>query len=249
MATIHFVLQGKGGVGKTLVSSIIMQYLLFHNHTVVGVDTDQVNRTLTGYKGLHVSPLDIADKQNVNQIDPRKFDSLVDILTTSGDESFVIDNGASTFLPLCAYLKENEIFPILQENNQLFLHTLITGGQGMDDTVNGLISLLNNFQLPVVVWLNHFFGEIEHDGKGFCEFQVCKENRTKFAAIINIPQKTAATFGKDLVEMYCQRQTFAEAQAQTNTVFSVTRHRLTIWWREMCQTLDDTHLFDCSDEN
>jgi CO dehydrogenase nickel-insertion accessory protein CooC1 len=33
MATIHFVLQGKGGVGKTLISSLIFQYLTYADNS------------------------------------------------------------------------------------------------------------------------------------------------------------------------------------------------------------------------
>lgn len=41
----HLVLQGKGGVGKSLVSSIIAQYLNQKNYTTICGDTDPVNST------------------------------------------------------------------------------------------------------------------------------------------------------------------------------------------------------------
>lgn len=49
---VHFTLQGKGGVGKSLVSALLAQYF----QTVVGdvkcIDTDPVNQTLVrlGYQ-------------------------------------------------------------------------------------------------------------------------------------------------------------------------------------------------------
>jgi Mrp family chromosome partitioning ATPase len=43
MRKAHFVLQGKGGVGKTFVASLIAQYLTERGEPVACLDTDQVN--------------------------------------------------------------------------------------------------------------------------------------------------------------------------------------------------------------
>jgi uncharacterized protein (UPF0261 family) len=45
------------------------------------------------------------------------------------------------------------------------MHSVITGGQGMEDTLNGLSTLVNNFDVSLVVWLNSYFGEIAATGK------------------------------------------------------------------------------------
>ncbi|CCG42341.1 hypothetical protein PHAMO_380009 [Magnetospirillum molischianum DSM 120] len=49
-----------------------------------------------------------------------------------GDESapvMVVDNGASTFVPLCSYLLQNEVIPLLAEaGHGVRFHTVITGG-------------------------------------------------------------------------------------------------------------------------
>ena len=45
------------------------------------------------------------------------------------------------------------------------LHTVVTGGQSILDTMNGLQALLVNFpDAPVVVWLNECFGKVEMEG-------------------------------------------------------------------------------------
>jgi cellulose biosynthesis protein BcsQ len=46
MTTAHFIMQGKGGVGKSLTASILMQYLLKQGLEVSGCDTDPVNSSL-----------------------------------------------------------------------------------------------------------------------------------------------------------------------------------------------------------
>ena len=44
-ATVHFVLQGKGGVGKSFVASILGQYFQVRGRDVRCFDTDPVNQT------------------------------------------------------------------------------------------------------------------------------------------------------------------------------------------------------------
>ena len=51
-AAVHLCLQGKGGVGKSLVASILVQYFFSKNRVVHPVDTYPVNQTQSQYKGL-----------------------------------------------------------------------------------------------------------------------------------------------------------------------------------------------------
>ena len=53
--TVHFVLQGKGGIGKTYVSTILAQWLQSKSETALRCyDTDQENTTFSRYKALDV---------------------------------------------------------------------------------------------------------------------------------------------------------------------------------------------------
>ena len=94
--SIHIALQGKGGVGKSLISAILSQYLSSRGQDVHGIDADPVNQTLSEYRGLAVSCLKLLKDGSVDQ---REFDLLMErFLTESG--TFVVDTGASTFIPL-----------------------------------------------------------------------------------------------------------------------------------------------------
>ncbi|GAB7078932.1 nucleotide-binding protein [Megalodesulfovibrio paquesii] len=77
MPTTHFILQGKGGVGKSLVASLLAQYLRHKEQAVRCFDTDPINATLAGYADLHVDPIEIMQGSD---IDPRRFDGLMDRL-------------------------------------------------------------------------------------------------------------------------------------------------------------------------
>jgi CO dehydrogenase nickel-insertion accessory protein CooC1 len=91
ISTIHLSLQGKGGVGKSLVASILAQYLLQRGKTVRCIDTDPVNKTLSQYRGLPTEQLKLLREGGVDQ---RGFDSLMEQLLTDESSVFVVDNGA-----------------------------------------------------------------------------------------------------------------------------------------------------------
>jgi hypothetical protein len=243
MKTVHMVLQGKGGVGKSLVSSLLCQYLE-KQEQVTAIDTDPVNNTLAGYKALAASRLDI---RAGDTIDPRKFDALMEIILRGEEQDdnhhIVIDNGASTFLPLCSYLSENQIMPLLRDAGvRVLLHTVFTGGQAMGDTADGMEALAVTFpDEQLVVWVNRYFGEIARNGKKFEEFSIYKKYSDKFHSLIRLPLKNVQTFGRDLEEMFTRRQTFADALAD-DSLSIMTRQRLKIWWNEMSAELDRAQL-------
>lgn len=240
MKTIHLTLQGKGGVGKSLVASLLCQYL-GQNNPVRAIDTDPVNHTLGGYKALNATELEI---RNGDSIDPRKFDELMELVCAGEEDGHVvIDNGAATFMPLCAWMIENQTIDMWKDAGmRVLLHCVITGGQAMRDTVDGLAALAGAFNTEIIVWLNRYFGEILFKGKGFETFPIFEKNRDKIAAVIRLPLKTKETFGKDLEELFVRRQTFADA-AEDATLPVMVRHRLKIWWNEVCAEIDKSNLF------
>lgn len=128
MAKIHMVLQGKGGVGKSAIAAIIAQYKMDKGQTPLCIDTDLVNATFEGYKALNVRRLNIMAGDEINS---RNFDTLVELIAPTKDD-VVIDNGASSFVPLSHYLISNQVPALLQEmGHELVIHTVVTGGQAL----------------------------------------------------------------------------------------------------------------------
>ncbi|HAU2012823.1 TPA: conjugal transfer protein TraL, partial [Legionella pneumophila] len=186
MAKIHITMQGKGGVGKSFVSATTAQYKHHKEQTPLCIDTDPINATFHGFKALNVERLDIMEGDEIN---PRHFDTLIEKIAAS-DQDIIIDNGASSFVPLSHYIISNQVPALLQDmGHELIVHSVITGGQALFDTITGFIHLVN--QLPedirFVVWLNPYWGRIEHEGKPFEQLKVYKENKDRVAALINIP--------------------------------------------------------------
>ena len=56
---IQLTLQGKGGVGKSLVASVLAQYLWEKGKEVRCIDTDPVNRTFAQYRALSADRLNL----------------------------------------------------------------------------------------------------------------------------------------------------------------------------------------------
>jgi hypothetical protein len=240
MATVHFIQQGKGGVGKSMIASILYQTLGLLGKQVAAFDTDPVNATLAGFQEFEVTCLDILKQ---GDIDPRQFDTLIDKIMEQGPDTHVIvDNGASSFLALNSYIKENGIIGILEESrHSVFFHSVITGGQAIADTVLGLRSLALGFpETPIVVWLNPYFGEIVMDGMSFEEFKVYQEFQNQFHAVITIPQGNKATIGKDLETMFAKRLSFKNAIESSQSI--VVRSRLQRYRNELVEAVTSAAL-------
>lgn len=210
MKDVHIILQGKGGVGKSLVASLIAQYLQQNRPPVVCIDTDPVNATLSGYKGFDVRRIELTDGA---RIDERRFDGMIETVI-SENVHFVIDNGAASFMPLSNYLIENDAASVIADaGKRVILHTVITGGQALLDTAGGLDKLASSVpeSAGIFVWLNGYFGEVAHEGKSFEQLNVYKKHKDRIAGIIDIPRRTSETFVRDVEDMLRDKLTFDEA--------------------------------------
>lgn len=236
MSKIHMVLQGKGGVGKSFIASMLAQHCYSKDEDLLCIDTDPVNATFHGFEALNVNRLDLMEG---DEIDSRKFDSLIESISKS-ESDVVIDNGASTFVALSHYLISNHIPDTLENmGKELIIHTVITGGQALNDTLYGFDKLIKQFPQNVkfIVWLNPFWGKIESNGHGFESMKAYLNNKDRISAIIKIPEYKKETFGRDLSEMLQDKMTFDDAIKKTESTIMV-RQRLTMIKRELFQQVE-----------
>jgi hypothetical protein len=233
--SIHMALQGKGGVGKSLISAILSQYLSSKGQDVCGIDVDPVNQTFSEYQGLRVECLNLLREGSIDQ---REFDLLMDrFLKEVG--TFVVDTGASTFIPLWHYILENHALDHLrQKGKRVFIHSIITGGQSLNDTLSGFEALAETMrEKSIVVWLNEYFGPVLQDGAGFADMPVCKKHANKLHGSVAIARRTADTFGRDMEEMISRKLTFDEAVKAADFTI-MTKQRLLVVQRDLFEQLD-----------
>lgn len=240
---IDFILQGKGGVGKSLIASLLAQFYTSRGTSPVCIDTDPVNATFAGYKAFKAESLAIMEGDDIN---PRAFDQLVErIMEPRGDASqvMVVDNGAATFVPLCSYILQNDLVNLLHEGgHRIRFHTVITGGQALPDTTQGFNSLCTNIPgVPVVVWINEYFGRPERNGKSFEESNVYKRHSDRIHALVTIPAVKPETFGRDIERMLNRHETFAEADVSGDYGI-MERQRLKMVWRKLESQMDRAQL-------
>lgn len=240
MANIHIILQGKGGVGKSLIASLLTQYLLLKNpdlnKPLTLIDTDPINQTFSRYERLPVQSLNILENEEIN---PRKFDEIIELIASSKGDT-VIDNGASSFIALSTYIKEMGIAEIIKTlGHELIIHTVITGGQAFNDTLVGFAQMANHLggHAKFVVWLNPYWGEVKADGKTFEQMAVYKAHKAAISALIQMPELKQETFGHDLSSMLNENLTFEEAINDPNKTI-MTRQRLKIMQDDLYKRLD-----------
>jgi len=243
MRWLHWILQGKGGVGKSFAAYILFQYFSLKNAKVYGIDTDPINPTFGWYKEFNVEilPLMVRD-----EIEPRAFDLVVERSVAMGDGSHVVvDSGSSTFKPASKYLHEGGVIDeVIRANNvSLVIHTVINGGPALQDTIDGLVTLATNFtDIPIVVWLNPKDGDIQSNGHGFYDFLAYKNHSSQFHSVIELPHLSYATYGKDLVDHLARKQSFDAAIHSSLSI--MTRHRLGKYWEAVVEELDKANLLE-----
>ena len=236
MSKVHMVLQAKGGIGKSLISSLIAQYLKERVGDLLVIDIDQENPTLSQYKGLNVQKISVMGEGRA--IDPKKFDVLMNsILEHDGD--IVVDTGANTFSALMAYVIENGVFEMIEAAGKtLVVHTVIGGGDCMYDTANGFADIASYVSGNVVLWLNEHFGALESStGVKWEDSKVLAANKDKVVSTILLQKRTASTFGVDINKMTSARMTFDEV-AKSDKFGAMEKNRLNIVKKAVFDQLD-----------
>lgn len=237
--TVSIVLNGKGGIGKSFIAACLQQAAMEIKSTdlsscesVLGIDTDPSNHTLKKYKSLNVVNIEIMDEHQ--SIDGMVFDDLVN--TVIGNNGpVIIDIGTTTFLPFLGYIVENDAIQAIQSSGkEVVFHVPIVGGQGFNDTLHGLLSVVDKTTAPIVVWENeHLDGEVAHEGKKVSESKLFLENKDRFLGVITLYKRNPKTFGEDLKTMTSSSMTFADAQ-ESPLFGLMPKQRLNKVWACIC---------------
>jgi len=223
---VHAVMQGKGGVGKTYIASLIAQYLIEQGEPVVCLDTDMVNATFRDLKALKVEPVDLF-KPNTDEIDVNAMDGMVERFVTE-DTDFVVDNGATSFVPLSRYFVQDGIADTLEAaGRKLVVHAVIAGGQEVMQTGKGFDSIAKQFppSADIVLWLNEHHGTIGTADAGFETTPLYQEHKHRVLGIVRLARLHQQTFGANVADMLARSLTFAEADASPD-FFLVAKQRL-----------------------
>jgi len=207
---VHFFMNSKGGVDKSLSSCVVAQQRRALGIDVACFDADAMTATLSNFKALNVRRVEMLDG---NKIDARRFDAILEPCL-SGDREVIVDTGASSYAEWANYLIENDVHrALIEAGKDVVVHAIVVGGASLLETLKDLDDLAT--QLPadvvLVVWLNEHFGKIAQDGKDIFGMEIYRRHQTRIHAVVLLPQRTASTFGADMADMMRRHLTFDEA--------------------------------------
>lgn len=211
MKEVHFILQTKGGVGKSFCASLLAQYIRNRSQeTLHCFDTDPNNQTFAAYPSLNAQYIKITKEGN-RAINTAHFDDLMNQLIDDAGIA-VVDAGTATFDPLLAYITENGVDSEFADNNvRLIVHVPLNGGQAKLECLKGLSSVLNSIaDAEIVVWLNEHKGKIHENGKPFETFKIYEQAQHRIIGTVTIPELNPDTFGKNINDMVERNLTFDE---------------------------------------
>lgn len=214
--TVHLTLGPKGGIGKTLITTLLAQYLLAREGAnVLLADTDPATPTFSTFKSLQVAHINIMTGDF--NVDKGRFDKLMTHLQNHEGDC-AIDNGSSSFLPLLTYMLENDIVEFLNDaGKHVVIHIPIVGGQAMEECIKGLQLLLKN--LPAarfVVWENPYFGPVVKDDVAVRDSTFLQRSGERILGVVTLPTGGHDTWGKTIGAMTRNRLTFAEAKGRSD---------------------------------
>ncbi len=165
MANIHFIGGEKGGVGKSVLTRVIAQFLIDRNIPFTGYDTDRSHGSFARFYSDFAAPVLVDSFESVDRI--------VESVVTDPKRPALVDLAAQTLRPLKQWIDASGMTELLAEtgNKAVFWHVL-------DDTKDSLATLDDLFAafgttVSYVVVLNH--------GRG-----------SSFALFEASPQKTKA---------------------------------------------------------
>lgn len=147
MSSIHFIGGEKGGVGKSVVSRLVAQFLIDRKLPFLGYDSDRSHGSFSRFYADYASPVLIDSFESI--------DGVIEALIADPAKRAVVDLAAQTLRPLKQWTDASGMTELLEEHGHraVFWHVL-------DDSKDALTTLDDLFaafgdSVSYVVVLNH----------------------------------------------------------------------------------------------
>src|SRR5574337_66672 len=221
---IHLVMQSKGGVGKTVVASLLAQALKEEGKQVRCLDLDSLNPSFAAISGIGAERVDLLGDDGATDVE--SMNACFSGLLTS-DVTTVIDTGASSFAPLSEYLISTGLLELMiARGKRVIVHVPLVGGEALLEAAAAFKALVVQFPAGVEfsVWLNSFFGPVATDeGTKIEDTALFDDLRDRVSSFVRLralnPRFEGATFRK----MLQAKMTFAEALADSSPFDLISR--------------------------
>jgi len=222
-ASAHICLQDKGGIGKTLTASMLIQYLLERGIDIDGVDADPQAPKLSRITALNVPLLPLILHGEIQQ---SAFDPAFTHIVKS-KRATLMDAGSGAFLPLLKYMADNKLYSVLDRvKKQLYYHVVIISGPEKQKTAEGAVKLLEKVQgtsVKVVLWQNEKEGIPMFDGKSLEKTDWYKKHQAQIVGIVKIEDRNNSAFTADFLSMMEEAITYREIMEGKSPTFDFMR--------------------------
>ena len=107
MTNIHLIGGEKGGVGKSLVSRLVAQYMIDHKLPFLGFDSDRSHGALLRFYAGYASPLLVDSYESL--------DAIVEAAVQMPDRRILVDLAAQTQERLTQWMEESQLLEVAAE--------------------------------------------------------------------------------------------------------------------------------------
>ena len=227
MANIHFIGGEKGGVGKSLVSRLVAQYLIDNKLPFLGFDTDRSHGALLRFYSGFASPV-LIDRYEA-------LDSIIEAAVEQPDRRILVDLAAQTHDPLVRWMDESGVLDMAAESGFTitYWHVMDSGR----DSVDLLKKLLDRFgaRLNYVLVRNQMRGDdfsmLEQSGE--------QDRALGFGAVVVSIKHLSDTI---IQKIDASSSSFWAAQHDADKsrtgLGMMDRQRLKMWLRDAYQQID-----------
>ncbi|HEX4385607.1 MAG TPA: hypothetical protein VH083_21750 [Myxococcales bacterium] len=148
MANINLIGGEKGGVGKSLVSRLLAQYMIDRSLPFLGFDSDRSHGALMRFYAGYASPVVVDNYESL--------DAVAEAAAEDPERRILVDLAAQTHQPLARWMAESGLLE-MDELSVRYWHVMDSGR----DSVDLLMRLLDQFEdnLDYVVVQNELRGE------------------------------------------------------------------------------------------
>lgn len=228
MAKIHFIGGEKGGVGKSLMSRVLAQYLIDRGEPFIGFDTDRSHGALMRFYAGYASPV-VVDRYEA-------LDAIMEAAVEQPDRRILVDLAAQTHEPLVRWMDDSGVLNLADETGVAihYWHVMDTG----KDSVDLLRRLLDRFgtSLKYVLVRNQLrgtdFGVLEQSGEQARALglgaKIVSVKKLHESAINKIDASSSSFWNAKTADGY------------NAALGLMDRQRVKMWLREVYRELDDS---------
>jgi len=229
MANIHFIGGEKGGVGKSLVSRILAQYMIDHERPFLGFDTDKSHGALMRFYAGYASPV-VVDRYE-------SLDAIVEAAAADPGRSILVDMAAQTQDALTQWMDDSGLIELSSEMGLglTYWHVMDSGR----DSVDLLKKLLDRFgsRLNYVLVQNHIRGD------NFDMLEASGEKKRALelhARVIDIKRLHEASMVK--IDSHSSSFWSATQSTDAHALGILERQRVKMWLKHAYNEIDTLHL-------